>query len=316
MKLSGNTDKIIRLLLCLAALLILASCGKKGPPTMKSYAKPDVVKDVRIVHRDNRIDLSWSYSDKQSAVKIKGFRIFRAAGNAAYETVAELPADSTYYSDANIRINVLYSYKIRVFSARDVESEDLPELKVLPVDPPSPPTGVAYRVANDAIEIFWDGAPEGISFNIYRSAEKGVYPGQPLNEKPLDKPFFRDSLILKVPVFYTVIAVVQSNIPNESEMSAEIIADPKTYAPLPPADVRYIRSDTRGYISWKESEESWVSGYRVYRKGPDEDFKLLAEVQVPVYLDEDQVPDNTAYYVTATGPVKESQPSAVVRVKQ
>jgi hypothetical protein len=295
--------------------MLFAACGKKGSPTMNAFAKPDIVKDIRVVHRDARIDISWTYSNLQPKITIKGFRIERAEGDAAYETVASLPAEAVYYSDADIRINKQYRYRILVFNVRDVVSEASAELKALPVNPPAAPEGLAYRVTNDAVEISWNKAADGVLFNIYRSDVKGVYPAAPLNEKPLDKPFFRDSLNVRKPVYYSVIAIVQSNIPNESAMPAELMIDPRTFVPAAPTDVRYVRSDNRGYISWKDSDETWVSGYRVYRKGRSGDFELLSEVNVPIYLDEDPFNEQTAYYVTAVGPGSESRPSATVRVK-
>ena len=315
MKRTNIAKNTLRLFLCLAALMLVSACGKKGEPTMKSFSKPDIVKDIRMVHRDGRIDISWAYSTKQANITIKGFRLERAEGNALYETVATLPAEATYYSDAGIRINGQYRYRILVLNARGIVSEPSADLKALPVAPPPPPEGLVQRLTNDAIEISWNKAPAGVLFNIYRSNIRGVYPAASLNEKPLDKPFFRDSLNARNPVYYAVVAVIESTIPNESAMSAELIADPGTFVPAAPTDVRYVRSDSRGYISWKESDESWVSGYRVYRKDSSGDVKLLADVNVPIYLDEDSFDELNAYYVTAVGPGKESSPSEMVLVK-
>jgi hypothetical protein len=296
--------------------MLVAACGKKGSPTMNSFAKPYIVKDIRVVHRDARIYISWTYSNQQPKIMIKGFRIERAEGDGAYKTVASLPASSVSYSDADITINKEYRYRLLVFNARDVVGEASAELKVLPVNPPPPPEGLVFHVTNDAVEISWNKTAEGELFNVYRSDVKGVYPPAPLNEKPLDKPFLIESINIRKPVFYSIIAVVQSNMPNESSMSAELVIDSQTFVPAVPTDVRYVRSDSRGYISWKDSDETWVRGYRIYRKGTGGDFELLSEVNVPIYLDEDPVKEQTAYYVTAVGPGKESLPSATVRVKQ
>ena len=315
MKSVKKMNMAARLLLCLVAFVLVAACGKKGPPTMDSFAKPEIVKDIRAVHRDGRIDISWTYSKQQPKITIKGFRIERAEGNAVYETVASLPPDAVYYSDAGVTLNKLYRYRILVFNTRDVVGEPSAELKAMPVTPPPPPEGLVQRITNDAVEISWNKAAEGVLFNIYRSEIKGSYPAVSLNEKLLDKPFFKDGLNVRNPVYYAVVAFVKSNIPNESGMSAELMIDPLTFVPAAPADVRYVRSDNRGYISWKESDETWVSGYRVYRRGASGDFELLSEVNVPIYLDEDPFNELNAYYVTAVGPGKESPPSDTVRVK-
>ena len=51
--------------LLFAACLMLVSCGKKGPPTLKAYEKPSAPAAVKAVHRENRILLSWSYTSKK-----------------------------------------------------------------------------------------------------------------------------------------------------------------------------------------------------------------------------------------------------------
>jgi hypothetical protein len=312
---TAKTNIIARLLLCLTLFILLPACGKKGPPTMDSFARPAIVKDVGLVHRDGRIDISWTYSKQNPKIIIQGFRIERAEGNALYETVASLPADAVYYSDAGITINKVYRYRILVLNARGVVSDPSEDLKVMPVTPPPPPDGLVQRITTGAVEISWNKAAEGVTFNIYRSEIKGIYPAASLNDKPLTRPFFKDNLNALKPVYYSVVAVIKSDIPNESAMSAELMVDPGTFVPAAPADIRYVRSDNRGYISWKESDEPWVRGYRVYRRGASGDFGLISEVNVPIYLDEDPFDEKNAYYVTAVGPGKESPPSDTVQAK-
>jgi hypothetical protein len=294
--------------------VLLAGCGLKGPPTMRSFAKPVAVADIAAAYRDGRVDITWSYTSQDKNVIIKGFYLDRAEGRAPYEMIASLPADARQYSDSNIRVNLEYRYKIRVFSGRGTISDDAQELKVMPVEPPPPPQELSYRIINDSVEISWEKAAEGVLFNVYRSSEKGMYPVIPANEKPLEKPFFRDRLNTRQKVYYSVAALIQTTIPNEGSLSSEIVTDPQGLVPAAPAVVRYVRSDYRGYLSWKDSEEAWVTGYKVYRKRGSGEFEAIAAVGVPVFLDEDRVSEETSYYITAVGPVMESLPSATVKV--
>lgn len=303
------------LTLCLFIVVLGVGCGKKGPPTLKSFEKADSVRDIRLVHRDGRIDFTWSYSNQKKDVIVKGFYLDKAEGTGLYETIAKLPADATQYSDSNIKVNAQYRYKIRVLNARGVMGDDSAEIKAVPVAPPAAVQGLAYKLTNEAIELSWQKVADGVLYNIYRSFNKGVYPATPLNEKPLDKPFFSDALNPAKKVYYTVISVIQSTLPNESALSDEIGIDPEAFVPAAPAEIRYVRSDYRGYISWKDNAESWVSGYRIYRKMASGPFEFIAEVNVPVFLDEEPVTEATSYYVTAAGPVKESEPSVIVSVQ-
>jgi len=303
-----------RILTVMTLAVLLAGCGVKSAPTMKSFAKPEAVGDIVAVHRDGRIDITWVYTNPNASVTIKGFYLDRAEGGAPYEMIASLPAEARQYSDLNIRMNLEYRYKIRVFSDRAAVSEDAPELKVMPVAPPPAPQGLSYRIVNDAVEISWDKSAEGVFFNLYRSAEKGTYPANPVNEKPLEKPFFKDSVNARQKVYYSVAALVQTTLVNEGPLSPEIGIDPQEFVPAAPADLRYVRSDFRGYLSWKDSPEAWVTGYKVYRKRGAGKFEVIASVAVPVYLDEEPITEETAYYITAAGPVRESLPSATVIV--
>jgi predicted small lipoprotein YifL len=316
MKTFRKPEICLLILLIFAALVTLPGCGKKGPPTMRSFAKPDQIKQIRAIHRDGKINFSWSYDLKQSHITIKGFRIYRAEGKGAYAEISRLPADARRYSDASVKMDTQYLYKIRAYSARDIDSDDSAEISARPVSAPDAPSGLTYRITNNDVGVAWEKAPEGVSFNIYRREGNGVYPAAPLNEKPLDKPFFRDNLNLKTSVTYVVVAVRQTDIANESGLSEELRIDPQTFAPAPPVDVRYVRSGNRGYLTWKDNDEAWVKAYRVYRRGPAGQFELLGEVNVPVYLDEDRVYENSAYRVTAVGPQKESLPSDEVIVRQ
>jgi|WetSurMetagenome_2_1015567.scaffolds.fasta_scaffold00197_13 hypothetical protein len=317
MKIFRKTDICLLVLLLLASFLIAAGCGKKGTPTMKSFEKPDLVKDIRAVHRDGSINISWSYPGRHESIKIKGFRLYRAEGPGDYKEITKLPGEARRYADSNISLEKQYRYKLRVFSGRNIDSEDSASVTARPVREPDIPSGLSYRLTNKDVEIVWDKAKEGVFFNIYRRAAKGVYPAAPVNEKPLYKPFFRDALNLKDPVFYVVVAVKRTDIQNESGLSAELMIDSGTFVPRPPVDLRYVRSGGKGYLSWKDSDENWVRRYRVYRReGLTGLFDFVAEVNVPVYLDEDQVGEKTTYRVTAVGPAKESRPSAEVGVRQ
>jgi predicted small lipoprotein YifL len=316
MKTEGKTGTRLLVLLLVAALAATAGCGKKGPPTMRSFEQPDRVAEVKATHRDGRINLSWAYNAKQGHIVVSGIFLLRAEGKGPYKAVAKLPASAKGYSDADIAPDREYRYKLRVFSARYVESEDSAELTVRPVKPPETPSDVSYRIAGNEVLIKWKKGGKGTLFNIYRSEKKGAYAAAPVNEKPLESPFFRDSLNMKAPVYYVVVAVKRTDIPNESAVSEELVIDPATFTPAPPADLRYVRSGGRGYLTWKDSEEPYVKGYRVYRKGTHGGYEFIGEVNVPVYLDEDKVSDMTLYRVTAVGPLKESSPSAEVGARR
>lgn len=310
----GGMILLRSLALCGVLLLLISGCGKKGNPTMKSFDKPEPAKDLRAVHSDNKITLSWSYS-KQAKILVKGFYIERAVGFGTFDNIAFVPADTSRYDDQRFEINKEYHYRIRVYSMRNVISDGSAELNVTAVKLPDAPKHMSYRLTNDAVEISWDKAPEGVTFNIYKSAEKGKYSGAPLNAAPLDKPFFRDGVDVGAPVFYSVRSIVESNILNEGDLSNDLEIDPASFVPASPQDMRYVRAENKLYLSWRENPESWIHGYKVYKKGAEGQYTPVAEVNIPLFIDEGTIREGTSYYITALGPVKESAPSQAVSIK-
>jgi len=282
---------------------------------MRSFEKPAAVTQMRALHRDGKVIISWSYLP-QAKILIKGFYVERAEGLLPFETIAFLQGDSLQFSDGHFEINKEYRYKVRVYSMRNIISDDSLELRVIPLRLPDPPKTVSYRLTHDAVEITWDKGAGGTTYNIYRSAEKGKYQ-TPLNTKPLVEPFFRDAVDVEKPVFYSLRSIVESTISNEGEPSLDLEVNPQSFIPAKPADLRYVGSvglQKKGYLSWKENAETWIKGYKVYRARASGEHVPVATVLVPLFVDDDPVNVVTSYYVTALGPVKESVPSEVVRL--
>jgi hypothetical protein len=279
---------------------------------MRTFEKPAAVTEIRALHRDGQLIISWSYP-RQAKISIKGFYVQRAEGRLPFETIAFLQGDSLQYSDEHFEINKEYRYKMRVYSMRNIISDDSPELKVIPLQLPDPPKAVAYRLTNDAVEITWEQGADGHTYNIYRSAEKGKYQA-PLNASPLGKPFFRDGVDVSRPIFYSIRSIVESTIRNEGDPSPDLEVNPQSFIPAKPTDLRYVRSQNKGYLSWKENAETWIKGYKVYRAMASGEHVPVATVPVPLFVDDDPVSVRTYNYVTALGPVQESAPSEVVRV--
>jgi len=279
---------------------------------MKTFEKPAPVTQMAAIHRDGKVIITWSYP-KQAKVTIKGFYVERAEGQSPFENLGFVKGDVFYYADEHFRTGEEYIYKIRVYSTRDIINDDSTEIEVTPVDLPGPPKKLTYRLTDDALQIEWDKVPDA-TYNIYSSTEKGKYTGAPLNAVPFDKPFFTDRVDTAKRVFYAVRAEVRSNIRNEGDLSADLEVDPRTFIPGRPVDIRYVRAEGKGYLSWKENAEAWVKGYRVYRRSASGAYMPVGVVNVPLFVDESPVTAPTAYYVTAMGPIKESAASETISV--
>lgn len=294
-------------------LLVFTGCGQKGKPTMKSFEKPSPVTDMRAYHRDGKITISWSYA-RQGKITVKGFYVERAVGQAPFETIAFLRYDANKYIDDKFEVGKEYRYKIRVYSLRNVISDESPELKVNPVRLPESPKGLSFRLTNDSVEITWERVADGVSYIIYRGGERGKCDSVLVNVKPIEETVFKDVVNATQPVFYSIRSIVRTTIINEGAPSECLEVNPQSFLPSNPLDVRFVKTEDKLYLSWKENPETWLKGYRVYEKKGTGQFIPVAEVPIPLFVDEQPINTRIFFYVTAVGPLKESSPSETVSV--
>ncbi|MBA4348809.1 MAG: hypothetical protein C0415_02330 [Thermodesulfovibrio sp.] len=322
MKFAENSGSSILFIIVACCILFLFSCGKKGDPTLKSYEKPLSVKDVKALHREDEIIISWSYpsSDRDN---IKGFYIYKAeidgqtAGSKGYvyKKITFLKSDASQFRDKKFELKKLYLYRINAYSLRNVISDDSPDVKVVPYELPLPPAGLSYRVTNDSLEIIWSGSDSSLKYNIYSSYEKGKYSESPKNRVPLKEELLKDRIDTLKIVYYTVRAFRDAETKEEGYPSEELEVNPALFTPSSPVDIRFIPSPQKVYLMWNENPETWVKGYRIYRKRLSEsDFMLIGEAVTPTFTDKEPLIEKTFYHITAFGPKKESAPSKSVVV--
>ncbi len=305
----------------LLALLMLAACGKKGDPTLTTFVKPPPVKNITVVHRENSILLSWSYSvspDMQELVK--GFYLEKAVGTkdnnpAEFRKIAFLQGDVNHYTDTDFEAGRPYFYKMRVYSVRNIISGPSPVVKVIPAALPPQPQGLSFEVKNDAVEIRWNKVPGSVKYNIYRSNKQNVFPESPLNKEALSEPLFMDKVETGAPLYYEVAPLLDTDIKDEGFPSKVLEVDPETFVPSKPSGLKYAYAPKGVVLMWKENPESWVKQYRVYRKSAMESsYSIIGEAVTPTFKDNEPVASKTLYYITALGPSRESAPSGPLEV--
>ncbi|MBF0329235.1 MAG: fibronectin type III domain-containing protein [Nitrospirae bacterium] len=297
-------------------VLFVASCGKKSNPTLKSFEKPEPVRMVKVEHRGKGLIVSWSYPS--SAIKsLKGFAIEKAEdrGNAVQEfkKIAVLSSDALHYVDDKFSEGKKYFYKVRPVSLREILGDDSPVVAAVPATLPERPQGLAYRIAGDAVEISWQKGPDKLLYNIYRCDIKGKEQSAPINSAPLKEAFFRDAINPSASMYYHVKALLGTDIVDEGLPSDVLAIGPEAFVPERPVGLNFVPTAKKVFLLWKENTESWVKGYRVYRKRSGEDsFRFIGDALAPAFSDSEPLAQKTFYYVTALGTVKESVPSTAV----
>ncbi len=303
------------LLAVLSCALIGTACGRKGDPTLTTFEKPSPVRNLKAIHREDEIILSWSYPESERET-IKGFYVEKAEtdGTAEFKNIGFLNSDASQFVDKDFKTGKKYLYKMRVYSLRNVISNESRVVRVNPSVLPDPPAGLSYSVTSDSVDIRWDRVDTAL-YNIYRSYEKGKYPALPLNKTPLKETFFTDKLEPGKITYYTVRSLLDTEIKDEGYPSAELEVNPETFVISPPSNLKYAVSPEKVYLMWDENPETWVKGYKVYRKRASEKaFRNIGESGTPAFTDNEPLTSKTFYYVTAVGPRQESAPSEIIGI--
>lgn len=309
MKNSGILFGIFAYSIFLVFCLLSVSCGKKSAPTLKTYEKPAAPSELKAIHRENSVILSWSHPEKDS---LKEFIVIKSAG-PDFTRLIFIPKDETSFSDNEIKTGIVYKYKVIAKTAKGVSSDDSRTIEVSPLDVPPAPKNLSFRIGSSSLKISWDDAGKGLYYNIYKTYEKGNYNIAPLNIVPLSSTVFTDNINAKKIVYYTVRSALNDDTRDESPASDEIAINPAYFKPSKPEGLKTVRSENKVIILWKENPETWVAKYNIYKKIQDsEQFRLVGESLTPVFTDTEKPSPKHFYRVTAVGPVKESDPSETV----
>jgi predicted small lipoprotein YifL len=316
----GHKGITFYLLYAICILFLIASCGKKGDLTLKSYEKPDPPSGLRAIHRDSEIILFWDFP-KDKEPSIKGFYLLKIVpptpplqkvSRGDFEKIAFVENNIRSYTDKNFKTCSEYRDKIISQNLRDILSNDSNIITVLPGTIPSPPEKISFKVELESIELTWESAGDRILYNIYKSDKEGLYSLMPVNEKPVSSTSFIDNLNIEKPVYYTIRSLLGTDIRDEGPASEEIVIDPMEFVPYPPEGLQSVVTKDNVYLIWKEVPEIWVIGYKVYREINKKDgFILIGETQIPTFLDKEKPITKRNYRVTSLSRTKESSPAEI-----
>lgn len=323
---------------CFAASLALmltaaTACALKTDPLIPASPRPEQVKNIKAVTRDSVVYLSWPVPTKNiEGVSMKPtdmllFRVYRAEygrerKKARYKQYIELkmanPTPASVrngivaWSDADVKYDYTYGYRIRAVSVRGGVSNQSEEVRITPLLGPASPKSVKALGGDSFNFITWetvttliDGSPdEGfVGYNIYRGTEQGIYDEPPLNKDPITTKSYKDTGAVNNRTYFYIIRSVNGPVQPwvESPDSLDVTATPRHLTPPNrPTGLRAIPGVGRVFLSWNENKESDLAGYHVYRSmkhGKDYDRltdKLLLRT---TYSDATVTVSKTYYYV-------------------
>ncbi len=286
-----------------AGFFLLAACGAKGQLSMVAYEKPDEVSNLRAVHRENAVILSWSYPGGEKYF-IAGFVVERADSGQQYRRLALLAADTTNYVDTSFVPGAVYRYRIFAVSRKDRLSEAVVPVRVEPKPIPAPPAGLQAKTTDEGVELRWQTAGPGVRYNVYKSTVRGTCGESLASASPLDTPVFRDTVNLASTVYYCVRSLYATELLDEGFPSAEHAVAHEMYVPGRVSELRGIAAKQGVQLIWNERPEHWVKSYRVYRKLQNEnELRMIGETVIPAFLDDSPDKAGAFYAVEAVGPL-------------
>ncbi len=320
----------------LSLILVLAvSCGRKTEPLTPDSPRPEAVKVIKAVARDDVAFLSWRVPTKNvegkdmNPAEIQGFRIYRAEMGESrkkprYKEIAdiamanpapaEVRAGTVFWSDKRLKYGQVYSYRIRATSARGGSSPQSEEVRVVPLLSLAAPKDVAAVAGDGRNQLSWgpvttksDGSQHGgfVGYNVYRGTDKGRYEDTPLNKEPLRTNSFKDTAVVNNKTFFYIVRSVDSpTLPwMESLDSAEVSATPRDMTPPErPKALTVIPGVGRIFLTWNENKEQDLAGYHVYRsKKSGRDYERLTDKLLNRTTFSDvTVKPGVVYYYTVT----------------
>ncbi len=298
----GGHFKVLSFIILVYLVVVLTACGKKGPPTLKSYERPPAPVLISAYHNEGGITLSWSFpGDKEEMTE--DFVILKAA-EGDFSRIAFPASTARSFIDRDFRPGVHYRYKVVARNHRGMLSNASNILSVTPVQLPRPPEELSFVVKGNTIILSWKQEKD-LRYNIYKGMGKGQFSPSPINASPLSGNSYTDAFDVNRIVSYSVRSLAVTDIVNEGPPSSGIEIDPFAFVPSAPKGLRAFAAPDRVILSWDEAPEPWVTGFRVYRRTGDRPYEPVGRTQIPTFVDMEPPLVETDYMVTATGPGKE-----------
>ncbi len=307
-----------------AVLSALSSCGHKTPLSLLAFRVPQPPTSLAAVQRENVISITWSYSGSETIKdyiveeKIeKGIIFPPEKGHKNEKTPFKLLAKVTggAFVEKNILFGQTYVFRVRAESETGVIG--MPAVKEVPaLTPPPAPQGLGFSIGNTLVTLKWQAGKwngKDVFYNVYRSAAGSKTETKTktlLNAAPIAQNTFDVTPNTGEAQVYSVTALLGGKFVCEGK-SADITVKPADFVPARPATPSALATPEGVRLIWDANAESWVTGYRVYRRINGQ-WKPVGFSSVPSFLDTGSKSGD--YRITAVGSVAEGPFSETVSV--
>jgi len=207
---------------------------------------------------------------------LTNFDIFATAGGKNVATISQ------FTSTANSTNAIV----IQFVSTKD--NAQINGIEILPVSPPSTPTGISATPGNGQIVVSWAAAAGATSYNVKRSATSGAE----TTVTNLASTSYTDLGLTNGTTYYYVVSAVGAT--GESTNSIEVSAAPTG---LPPAPTGLTANAGAGYVTlgWQPAPGTTPT-YNVKRSASTGTETTITNVPSTGYTDSNVVNGTTYYY--------------------
>ena len=207
---------------------------------------------------------------------LTNFDIFANAGGKNFATISQFATTANSTNDIVIQF----------VSTKDNAAVN--GIELLPVSPPSTPTGVSAMPGNGQIVVSWAAAAGATSYNVKRATTSGAE----TTVTNLASTSYTDLGLTNGTTYYYVVSAVGAT--GESTNSAEVSTSPTG---LPPAPTGLTANPGAGYVTlgWQPSPGTSPT-YNVKRSTSTGAEVTITNVPVSGYTDSNVVNGTTYYY--------------------
>ncbi|MFC2044883.1 fibronectin type III domain-containing protein [Chloroflexota bacterium] len=212
------------------------------------------------------ITIEWTPGSEDD---LWGYDIYRSDSTGEpYDQIDTVTAPTNNYIDTPLYGEVTRYYVVKAVDNGSNESPYSPEANATTTDiAPAAPTGLSAEASNEAIILDWNDNIEtdNISYNVYRSPINNS--SYSLYASLVTTSNYTDSGLYGGRTYYYKVTAVDDADPValESAYSGEVNAVATDIAPSPPTNVAANNGDEEILLTWTESIEPDVVGYKVFR---------------------------------------------------
>ncbi|MCX7793327.1 MAG: hypothetical protein N2257_02815 [Thermodesulfovibrionales bacterium] len=277
---------------------LLHGCGKKGEPSYKKFIIPEPVSEINYLIRPDGIRINWNYHSREGVY----FEIFKKS-QGSFIKIGQTREHS--FTDSSPYTGEAVEYLIVTVSVDGYRKEG--KLLIPSISLPDYPASFNFRIIDDGIVLSWNLSAE-CHYNLYK-VEDGRE--EILNKEPIKDSYFKDTPEPNMIRTYRL----RCKRDSVEGFAAEVTVRPEDYIPSKPEGLRFVLSDKKVMLTWKENPEKWIKGYRIYRSY-GESFTPVGEAAYPLYVDEPGDFKEVIYRITAVGPSREGPFSETIIIRR